>query len=459
MIIRIKFFTMKKYLVYISILLLFIIATGIFMLNYNKTLKHKAENAYALQQRSGPSASMPEWASVQSRGAVLLGAIRTNPTDIKSKLSLAELYIKEARVTGNYHYYNEAAMAYIREVLEQDPVNFTALIYKSLIQLSDHHFADALVTAEKAKQLNPYNAFVYGILVDGHVEMGNYAKAVECSDKMISIRPDIRSYSRISYLREIHGDYPGAIEAMQMAVDAGVPGDEATAWARVHLGKLYEYTGQLKHARMHYTITLNERPGYAYALSGLGRMSMANGEYPQAISLFQQADSLLDGHSFKEELSSAYALAGQPQKAASLMKEAIASLNEAGADHHHHADLELAKAYLKAHAFDKAYHHAMEEYHHRPGNIEVNETLAWALYSKGDYASALPYIKSALKTNSKNPELLCRAGLIHAKTGDMAGAVAFIKEGLKNDTNIDLELKAESEDVLKKGAYVAKAGG
>ena len=53
---------------------------------------------------------------------------------------------------------------------------------------------------------------------------------------MVDIRPDIRSYSRVSYLREIYGDYPGAIEAMKMAVDAGVAGDEATEWARIQLG-------------------------------------------------------------------------------------------------------------------------------------------------------------------------------------------------------------------------------
>jgi len=66
------------------------------------------------------------------------------------------------------------------------------------------------------------------------VEMGNYTAAVENSDKMVSIRPDIRSYSRISYLREIYGDYPGSIEAMKMAVGAAYR-DEATEWSRVQL--------------------------------------------------------------------------------------------------------------------------------------------------------------------------------------------------------------------------------
>jgi len=79
--------------------------------------------------------------------------------------------------------------------------------------------------------------------------MGNYDTAVDKADKMVSIRPDLRSYSRISYLREIHGDNTGAIDAMKLAVDAGAAGDEATEWARIQLAKLYEHTGQLKYAK------------------------------------------------------------------------------------------------------------------------------------------------------------------------------------------------------------------
>jgi hypothetical protein len=46
---------------------------------------------------------------------------------------------------------------------------------------------------------------------------------------MMAIRPDLRSYSRVSYLREIFGDIPGAREAMLMAIQAGYPGQEETA--------------------------------------------------------------------------------------------------------------------------------------------------------------------------------------------------------------------------------------
>jgi hypothetical protein len=73
---------------------------------------------------------------------------------------------------------------------------------------------------------------------------------------MVSIRPDLSSYSRISYQREIHGDNEGAIEAMKWLWKLAHPGDEATEWSRIQLAKLYEHTGQIEYARMNYTIAL-----------------------------------------------------------------------------------------------------------------------------------------------------------------------------------------------------------
>ena len=105
-------------------------------------------------------------------------------------------------------------MKYVNDVLAQDPNNFDALVYKSLLYMSQHHFADGLTVAQQAQKINPYNAYIYGLMVDGNVEMGHYDSAVKYADKMVSIRPDLTSYSRISYLREIFGDYKGAIDAM-----------------------------------------------------------------------------------------------------------------------------------------------------------------------------------------------------------------------------------------------------
>jgi tetratricopeptide (TPR) repeat protein len=442
---------MSKRSIYRLVLLFFVVAIALIIFRYRD---HQA-NAYVLLERKGPSSETREWLITRNYATSLQSELKNNPDNTKAALSLATIFIQEARISGNYLYYDRAALKYVNDVLKKDSTNFDALTLKSLVYLSQHHFSDGLALAVKAQQINPYNAFIYGILVDGNVEMGNYDSAVSNSDKMVSIRPDLRSYSRISYLREIYGDYPGAIQAMRMAVDAGAPGDETTEWSRIQLGRLYENTGDLKSAQMHYMIALDERPGYAYALAGLARIALASKDNQQAITYYKKADSLVSDNSFREELSDVYQLSGQKAKADSLANLVIDALSQNAQSGRkdenigHYADRELAYAYLKVNNYDKALEHALIEYNRRPANIDVNETLAWVYYCKGEYANALPYLRVALKTNSKNPLLLCRAGLIYAKSGDKLTAKTRLQEALSSKANIAASLKSESLQTLK----------
>ncbi|MEO8765513.1 MAG: tetratricopeptide repeat protein [Ginsengibacter sp.] len=446
---------MKKKLVYILLTGTFFTVSAFVVLRYNIHQSQIKKATYPLVERKDVPAGSVEWQGTKKIAEQLINKLEATPRDTKAAIALSGLYIQEARITGNYMYYDAAAMKYLNNILANEPENFEALTLQSLVYMSQHHFADGLAIAEKAKKINPYNALIYGILVDGNVEMGNYKTAVENSDKMDSIRPDIRSYARISYLREIHGDYPGAIEAMKLAVSAGGAGDEPTEWTRIQLARLYENTGDLKSAEMHYTIALNERPGYAFATAGLGHIAMADKNYAKAISLYTQAAAGLNDYAIQEQLSLLYKLNGNTKKADSLLQTIIDGMNIDGKKGEqdesigHYADRELAYAYLLKNDYDNALKHALIEYNRRPENIDVNETVAWVYYKIKDYDKALPYLKESLKTNCKNPQLLCNAGLIYAKTNQKELAKLTLQEALKNNPNIDPELKTESENTLK----------
>jgi tetratricopeptide (TPR) repeat protein len=447
---------MKKNTIYIICIVLFCLAVAGIIIRYNNQQQEEANKVYTLLPRKAAADTTKEWRDVQARAANLLQQIKEDTTDTKSMLRLAALFIQEARVTGNYMYYDMAAIKYTNDVLRQEPDNFNALVFKSLIYMSQHHFADGLKYAHAAQQVNPYNAYVYGLMVDGNVEMGQYDSAVAYAGKMVSIRPDLTSYSRVSYLREIYGDYKGAIEAMKMAAEAGGAGDEHTEWTRIQLAGLYEKTGDYKTAAQLYQMSLSLRPQYAYAIAGLGRVAMANKDYSKAIAYFMQADSLVNDNSIKEQLSDVYRAAGQTKKADDILKEVIEQLNkdaEAGNKNDnigHYADRELAYDYLKIKDYDKALDHAITEWNRRPENIDVNETVAWAYYCKGDYAKALPYIKTALKTKSKNPVLLSRAALIYYKAGDTQLAKATMAETSPANPYIEPDLKTETSAMMSK---------
>jgi tetratricopeptide (TPR) repeat protein len=292
-------------------------------------------------------------------------------------------------------------------------------------------------------------------MVDGNVEMGNYDSAVANADKMVSIRPDLTSYSRVSYLREIFGNYKSAIDAMKMAADAGGRGDEHTEWTRVQLASLYEKTGDYKTAEELYRTSLSMRPDYPYALAGLARVAVAANDTKKAIALYEKADGLISDNSIKEELVDLYRQSGQNKKGEDLAKAIIEDLSkdaEAGDKDEtigHYADRELAHAYLQVNNTEKALEHAMLEYNRRPGNIDVNETVAWVYYNKGEYNKALPYIKTALQTNSKNPVLLSRAGLIFLKTGEKEMAKTMLQQASFAKSFVGHTLKAETVTAMQ----------
>ncbi|MEP6594345.1 MAG: tetratricopeptide repeat protein [Ginsengibacter sp.] len=442
---------MRKKYVYLLLIAVFIVLVVAIIIRYNEN----ENKLYGIIERKGQAAQSKEWKEVQQRAKALIAAIKADPEDTKSALKLTALFIEEARVTGNYMYYDKAALRYMNNILKAEPQNFYALVFKSLIYLSQHHFAEGLATAGQARQINPSNAYVYGLLVDGNVEMGYYDSAVVNADKMNSIRPDLTSYSRVSYLREIYGDYQGAIQAMKMAVETGGAGDEHTEWTRTQLGNLYEKTGDFKAADSLYEFALSLRPNYPYALAGLARIALVANDYNKAIAYYQKADSMVNDNSLKEELADAYRMAGQNKKADEMTNKTIEELTkdsqtgDKDASIGHYADRELAYAYLKVNNVDKALEHAILEFNRRPENIDVNETVAWVYYNKGECAKALPYIKTALKTHSKNPVLLTRASLIFYKTGDKQLAKSMLQEASSTNAYIGNSLKQETLDVMQ----------
>ena len=407
----------------------FIVAVSFVVIKYKN--KEQAENtaAYTLLPRIG-NVNSAEWLAAKKNADKLIAKIKANPADTRSALALANAYITEARISGNIAYYDKAAMKTVNNLLAKEPGNYEALMLKSLVQLSQHHFEEGLATAKLSLSIDSNSAFIYGLLVDANVEMGNYDAALDAADKMVSIRPDMRSYSRIAYLREIYGDYPGAVSAMKLAVAAGIPAEESTEWCRVQLGRLYENMGDIDKAYFQYNLSLAARPGYAYAVAGLGRIASHEKKYDSAVYYYEQAANLINDPGIKGNLAIAYSKAGKTEKSKTLNNEIIAAMTkslptgQAGAkpltddpNIGHYADKEMAYAYIQNNNYDKALEHALAEYKRRPKNIEVNEMMAWVYYKRNEIDKALPYLDAAFVTKTMNPVLLCTAGLIYVKNG------------------------------------------
>ncbi len=368
-----------------------------------------------LLERKGELATAAEWEKTKEKTDELKAKLAAKPEDVKTRLQLATIFITEQRITGEHHYYYTAIEKILNGVLSIDPKNFEATVYKASLRMSQHQFADAKKLAEEAKLINPNNAYIYGILVDANVELGNYEEAVAMSDKMQALKPSLESYSRASYLREIYGDYKGAIEAMKLAVQAGLPGSEPQCWSRNVLGDLYMNTNQWKMAENTFAENLYMRPSYAPSMAGLAKVETQKKNFVRALILLDSAYAVMPQYSFQEQKADVYTAMGDAKKAMdenmAVQKLLIADANTA----QHSVALELAKNFEKTNQWDSAKKYAMLEYNIRPKNIDVNNEMAWIAYSQNDIVKAKEYAKTALSTGSKNPEMLKRVAAINSK--------------------------------------------
>jgi tetratricopeptide (TPR) repeat protein len=354
--------------------------------------------------------------------------IRRNPDDTVAYGQLGLALLQRVRETADPTLYPRAEAAFA-EALKRDPQQFDALLGEGSLALSRHQFADALRWGERASALNPYNAPAYGIIGDARTELGQYEAAAATIQKMVDTRPDLNSYTRVSYVRELHGDSAGAIQAMQQAIEAGGQLSEATLWTQVQLGHLYFNRGDLTNAEQTYTAALEARPDYVYALAGIARVRAAQGRYDEAIGAYQEIVKRLPLPEFVIALGDIYDATGRPAEAKRQydLVHAMQQLNaSAGVD----VDMELS-LFDADHGADPAatVNRARASYTRRP-SIYGADALGWALYHAGDYAEARRYSQEAMRLGTRDAVLYYRAGMIAYALNDRATARADLEQAL-----------------------------
>lgn len=387
-----------------------IFMTLLFSCQSNNTLeKEKSVEIPELLTRSEKIQLGKEWDATQSNYMKYKLKLQENEKDNETKILLANLYIQEARVTGEHGHYYPAALNVLNSALSdnelKDDLKFVALTTKAGVMLSLHEFQEALEIGNKALVMNPANAQIYGVLIDANVELGEYEKAIALSDRMIAIKPDIRSYSRISYLREIHGDIQGSKDALSLAVKAGFPGNEDTAWAMLTLGDLYRLYGDLDKAESIYNQILSVRTDYPFAVGALGDLEMEKGDYVAAEETLKEAMDIIPEVGFYVSMAHLYKEQERDEKFNQLMEEIFLMLDD-DVNSGHNMNMEYISIHLDLlEDPEGALEYAKKEYEKRPKNIDVNRAMA-KIYMHLDRPELVAkHLEVAKSTNSKHPEL------------------------------------------------------
>jgi tetratricopeptide (TPR) repeat protein len=345
-------------------------------------------------------------------------------------------YQQRARETADTRDYTRSERA-LRAALERDRANVYALGGLGSLALSRHRFDQALAFGRRAQRLSPATARTYGVIGDALVELGRYDEAFRAYDRMAELKPGLSAYARVSHARELRGDRPGAVRAMQLAVDAAGSQPEPLAWSRVQLGKLHFSHGRLQAAAREYRAALTAFPGYAMAIDALARVEAARGRFARAIQLERDAVDrtplpepvgyLGDLHRAQGHTRLAreqYGLVGAIERI--LVANGVKTDLETAlfdVDHGLRLDAALARA-RRAHR-------------ERP-SIQADDVLSWALARTGRCGQALRYSKRALRLGTLDAPTCFHRGMIERCLGNGAEARRWFRRALSLNPHFSL---------------------
>lgn len=301
---------------------------------------------------------------------------------------------QRARRTGDPSHYTRSERA-LRQALAADPNDVHALIGLASLANTRHHFREGLVLASRAQYLAPDMALVYGVMGDAQIELGRYEAGFRSYDRMVTLKPSIAAYARVSQAQSLLGDTASARRTLGLALDSAVDG-ATRAWAYVELGRLDRGGLRFAAAARRFQQALAVLPGHPTALEALGETEAARGNLARGIALQRRAVKRRFSPEFAASLGDLYAVAGNraaAQRAYARVEEQERRLEENGVD----TDLDKAMFNLE-HGIDLrgSLELARRGHARRPG-VEANEVLSWALIRNGRCEEAIPYSNNALR--------------------------------------------------------------
>ena len=289
------------------------------------------------------------------------------------------------------------------------------------LDLARHDFAAALRQGRRAASLDPYDADAYGVIGDALLELGRYDRAFESFQTMVDKRPDLASYARVAYARELLGDVSGAERAMQHGVRCGrdafglrVDGVPARR-ARVRLRR--RRLGPRAGTRAAWTSIPRTSRTWRGSRRWRGRAATTSSRSPGSR---RSSRALPVGRVRRWRSRDLYRATGRPALA-DQQEAVVAAMHDLATANGVNVDLELA-LFDADHGDPAGALAAARAEWARRQSIHVADAYAWALYANGRYRRASAFAERALALGTRNALFLFHAGMIRLELGDRDAA-------------------------------------
>ena len=411
------------------------------------TVRHPSEAGSVAPLLTAPRDSAVSSTGTRAQALARAQAhLRAAPKDAPAWAALGSLEVEQARITADPTWYPKADGAFARSLAIQPSGNVDALVGKAMLANARHQFAEAVRFGEQARSLRPLNAAVYGVIGDAQVELGRYSDAFATIQRMVDLRPNLASYSRVSYLRELQGDVDGAAAALESAAEvAGNPSD--AAFAAYQLGELRWNAGDVAAATAAYERAVKLDPTYVPPAAALARVHAATGDRAAAAREYEAVIARVPAPQYVTELGDLYRSTGQLDRAraqASLLDVEERLFRANGVN----TDLEIS-LFSADHRVDlvRGLRAARAEYARRK-SVYVADALAWQLHVNGLDAEAIGHADEALRLGTRSALFHFHRGMIELALGRTDAARADLNQALTINPHFSLLHVREAQRAL-----------
>ena len=223
---------------------------------------------------------------------------------------------------------------------------------------------------------------------------------------------------------------------------------ESVAWYLLRVGDMYFNRGEDKQAGGYYAAALRLFENYHLALTGLAKVSAAQGRYKEAIAYYQQAINIIPEPDYLASLGDLYVLTNQPQQA-QLQYETVEYIGKLAEINQQIYNRQLANFYSDhgVHV-EKALQLTLAELKTRK-DIYGYDAAAWAHYKNGSYQEAQALMDQAMAFGTRDARLHYHAGMIAYALHQHEKAREHLEQALAINPHFSILYADEAQRILE----------
>jgi tetratricopeptide (TPR) repeat protein len=353
-----------------------------------------------------------------------------DPSGAADLARLGALYLERGRDTGDPRDALRAEQVARRSLHNRASHNTAAASVLQGSLLAQHRFAEALVLAREALEMDPAHAGLRAAVGEIQMELGRYDEARASFADLHAPSGDLAVAPRLARWMEIEGHPDRALRLVRAALATAERQPALTraqlAWFHLRVGDVELHAGHPAAADSAYRRGLAIHPDDHRLLSALARVALVQHRWRDAADLGERAIAQSLDPAALGTLSEAYAGVGDSTRSEEYARALDVAVLQQPGSYHRAWSLFLLD---RGRHVERVARKVRDELRTRT-DVYGYDLFAWSLHAERRDREAARAMEHALAQGTLDAQLFFHAGMIRRALGDSAGAREMLERAL-----------------------------